>query len=417
MTTDVSKSQIGSLAIFQGRPSFDDVLHVGRPNLGDRNRFFERLNSIFDRNWLSNNGPIVQEFEREVAKISGTKHGVATCNGTVALEIAARGLGMSGEVIVPSFTFVATAHALQWQEITPIFCDVDPETHTLDPDKVKNLITPRTTGIIGVHLWGIPCHLGPLQKIAKEHSLKLLYDGSHAFACRFGDQGFGSFGDATVCSFHATKVLNTFEGGAILTNDDDLARRLRLMKNFGFAGMDEVVCLGINGKMSEVNAAMGLANLESLVDFIAVNRRHDKLYRNLLEGVPGLRIVPRGEEGESNHHYLVLEVDKEKAGLSRDELLKVLHAENVRARRYFYPGCHHMEPYKSLYPQAGDHLSVTENLVNQVLCLPTGPALTDLAVRRIADIILLSLSHAGVVSNRLQERSGEQQVLKLPAWD
>jgi dTDP-4-amino-4,6-dideoxygalactose transaminase len=362
-----------------------------------------RINDILDRNWLSNNGPLVQGFEQQIAALSGARHCIAMCNGTVALEIASRGLGMSGEVIVPSFTFVATVHALQWQEITPVFCDVDPVTHTLDPEQVKRLITPRTTGILGVHLWGNPCHLDALQKVADDHDLKLLYDGSHAIACSFGGQGLGSYGDATVCSFHATKVLNTFEGGAVLTNNDTLAERLRLMKNFGFAGMDRVVYLGINGKMSEVNAAMGMTNLESLAEFVAVNRRHDQLYRELLAGMPGVRIIPHALQDQSNYHYVVLEIDRAQSGLSRDDLLSVLHAENIRARRYFYPGCHRMEPYRSLYPQAGGQLPVTEGLAERVLCLPTGVALSDDDVRTVASIIRVVVSNAAAVSRRLRE--------------
>jgi dTDP-4-amino-4,6-dideoxygalactose transaminase len=397
------KTTIDELALFKGVPAFTEILHVGRPNIGARARLLERVNDILDRNWLSNNGPLVQEFEQQIASLSGARHCIAMCNGTVALEIASRGLGMSGEVIVPAFTFVATVHALQWQEITPVFCDVDPLTHTLDPEQVRRSITPRTTGILGVHLWGNPCHLDALRQIAYEHSLKLLYDGSHAIACNFGGQGLGSFGDATVCSFHATKVLNTLEGGAVLTNDDVLAERLRLMKNFGFAGMDRVIYLGINGKMSEVNAAMGLTNLESLAEFVVVNRRHDQLYRELLAELPGVRIVPHAVLDQSNYQYMVLEIDRTQSGLSRDELLGVLHAENIRARRYFYPGCHRMEPYRSLYPQAGGRLPVTEDLADRVLCLPTGPALGDDDVRTVASVIRVSISNAACISRRLRE--------------
>jgi dTDP-4-amino-4,6-dideoxygalactose transaminase len=397
------KTRMHELAAFEGVPAFAEVLHVGRPNLGDRGRLLARIHDILNRNWLSNNGPLVQELEQRIAELSGARHCIAMCNGTVALEIASRGLGMRGEVIVPAFTFVATVHALKWQEITPIFCDVDPVTHTLDPEQVRRLITPRTTGILGVHLWGNPCHLDALKQIADEHGLKLLYDGSHAIACSFGGQGLGSYGDATVCSFHATKVLNTFEGGAVLTNNDALAGRLRLMKNFGFAGMDRVIYLGINGKMSEVNAAMGLTNLESLEEFVAVNRRHDWLYRELLQGLPGVRIVPHAPENLSNYHYLVLEIDQNLAGLSRDELLGVLHAENIRARRYFYPGCHRMEPYRTLYPQVGGQLPVTEDLADRVLCLPTGAALSDDDVPKVASVIRVALSNAEEVSRHLQE--------------
>src|SRR6185369_3387994 len=205
--------------------------------------------------------------EQRVAKMLGVRHCIAMCNATVALEITIRALGLTGEVLVPSFTFIATAHALQWQQIIPVFCDVDPETHCLNPRSVEKMITPRTTGIIGVHLWGRGCDIGSLSEIARSNGLKLLFDAAHAFGCSYEGRMIGGFGDAEVFSFHATKFFNTFEGGAVTTNDDDLAEKIRLMKNFGFAGYDQVIYLGTNGKMSEVSAAMGLTSLESLDDF------------------------------------------------------------------------------------------------------------------------------------------------------
>src|SRR5438552_5033660 len=249
---------IAELALFGGQPSFEEALHVGRPNIGDRTRLLDRFNQILDSRCLTNDGPFVKEFEQRIADLVGVKHCIAMCNGTVALEIAIRALGMTGEVIVPSFTFIATAHALQWQGITPVFCDIDPRTHTLDPNKVENLITPRTTGVIGVHVWGHTCNIDALAEITARHGLKLIFDAAHAFACSYKGRMIGSFGNAEVFSFHATKFFNTFEGGAVVTNDDELAAKIRLMKNFGFSGYDTVSYIGTNGKMNEVSAAMGL---------------------------------------------------------------------------------------------------------------------------------------------------------------
>ena len=260
----MTKRSLSELAIFGGSPAFDETLHVGRPNIGDRARLLARIDDMLDRRWLTNRGPFVQELETKLAALLGVRHVVAICNGTVALEIAARALGLTGEVIVPAFTFVATAHALQWQEITPVFCDVDPATHLLDPARVEAMITPRTSGIVGVHVWGQACNVEALAEIAQRRGLRLIYDAAHAFACSHGGQMIGNFGDAEVFSFHGTKFFNTFEGGAVATNDDDLAQRIRLMTNFGFTGFDTVVTIGINGKMSEVSAAMGLTGLESL---------------------------------------------------------------------------------------------------------------------------------------------------------
>ena len=236
------------LAILGGVPAFDVPLHVGRPNIGDREKFLAAASQIFENRWLTNNGPFVQQFEAELARFLGVKHCLTINNATIGLEIAMRALGLSGEVIVPSFTFIASAHALHWLGITPVFGDIDPETHTLDPARVEALITPRTTGIMGVHLWGRPCEVEVLQEIADRYNLKLLYDAAHAFGCSAYGKMIGHFGNAEVFSFHATKFFNTFEGGAVVTNDDDLAAKIRLMKNFGFAGYDKVIYVGTNGK-------------------------------------------------------------------------------------------------------------------------------------------------------------------------
>ena len=254
---------------------------------------------------------------------------------------------MRGEVIVPSFTFIATAHALQWQEITPIFCDIDPRTHCLDPGRIEDMITPRTTGIIGVRVWGQPCAIDELTELARRRGLKLIFDVAHAFGCSHRGTMIGNFGDAEVFSFHATKFLNTFEGGAIATNDDALAAKLRLMKNFGFSGVDRVTYIGTNGKITEMSAAMGLTSLESIQGFIARNRENYESYRAGLRGVPGVSIVTYDELERRNYQYIVVKIDEARGALTRDELVRVLMAENVAARRYFFPGCHRMEPYRS----------------------------------------------------------------------
>src|SRR5258708_490010 len=228
------KTGIDDLALFGGPPAFTEILHVGRPNIGNRQKFEARVDDILDRRWLTNGGRYVQEFEQCITELTGVRHCIAMCNATVALEIAIRALGMTGEVIVPSFTFIATAHALQWQGVRPVFCDIDPQNHTIDPARVEQLITPQTTGIIAVHLWGGVCNIEALSEIATRRGLKLLFDSAHAFGCSYKGGMIGAFGDAEVFSFHATKFLNSLEGGAVMTNNDELARKIRLMKNFGF---------------------------------------------------------------------------------------------------------------------------------------------------------------------------------------
>jgi dTDP-4-amino-4,6-dideoxygalactose transaminase len=385
---------VQALALLGGTPTFAERLYVGRPNIGDRQRLLERFNDMLDRRWLSNFGPYVQQFEQAIAQRLGVKHCIAMCNGTVALEIAIRALGLTGEVIVPSFTFIATAHALQWQEITPVFCDIDPATHTLNPWRVEALITPRTSGIIGVHLWGQPCDVTALQAVADRHQLKLMFDASHAFGCDYQGRAIGNFGEVEVFSFHATKFLNAFEGGAVVTNNDALAERMRLMKNFGFEDFDKVVSLGTNGKMNEICAAMGLTSLESIDQFIAVNQRNYREYQVQLADIPGVKLFTYDERQKCNYQYIALEVDVQQSGISRDRLLKLLHAENIVARRYFYPGCHRMEPYRSYFPHAGLLLPETEHLSQRILVLPTGTSIDLDTIRHICQLLRLGVTHA-----------------------
>ena len=400
----INESRLEDLAVFGGAPAFEEKLHVGRPNIGDRATLLARIEDMLDRRWLTNNGRFVQEFERALADFLGVKHCIAVCNATVGLEIAIKASGLTGEVIVPSFTFVATAHALQWQEITPVFCDVDPQTHNIDPRRVEEMITPRTTGIMGVHLWGRACDVDALSEIARRHDLRLLFDAAHAFGSSHAGSMIGNFGDVEVFSFHATKFFNTFEGGAIATNDDDLAARIRLMKNFGFAGQDNVIYLGTNGKMNEVSAAMGLTSLESVDEFVAVNRSNYERYREELAGVPGVGLVSYDGEDRYNYQYIVLDVDEAAAGIGRDEIVEVLWSENVVARRYFHPGCHRMEPYRSLYPHAGLMLPVTEDLTGRLITLPTGTAVGPDQISKIAETIRSAVKHGPEIRRRLADR-------------
>src|SRR5437667_11739827 len=260
----IVKSKVDDLAIWGAPPAFKQRRHAGRPNIGNREHLLERIGDLLDRRWLTNDGPFLQEFEKRISERLGVKHCIAVCNATVGLEIAIKATGLAGEVIVPSFTFIATAHALQWQQITPVFCDINPATHNINPRKIEHLITPRTSGILAVHLWGRPCAIEELQAIADANGLALLFDAAHAFGCTYGTRKIGGFGRAEVLSFHATKFISAGEGGAAMTNDAALAERMQLMKNFGFAGYDNVISIGTNGKMNELSAAMGLTHLESL---------------------------------------------------------------------------------------------------------------------------------------------------------
>jgi dTDP-4-amino-4,6-dideoxygalactose transaminase len=397
----VNKNEITDLALFGGIPAIDGKLYVGRPNIGDRERLLERINRVLDSKWLTNNGPFVQEFEQKIAEMLDVKHCIAMCNATVALEIAIRAVGMKGEVIVPSFTFIATAHALQWQEITPVFCDIDPSNHMIDPNRVEALITPRTTGIIGVHLWGQACDTDALAAIAHRRGIKLMFDAAHSFGCSHNGRRIGNFGDAEVFSFHATKFFNTFEGGAVVTNNDELAARIRLMKNFGFSGFDNVSYIGTNGKMSEISAVMGLTGLEGLKEVVSINRRNYQLYQKELESLPGIKMLTFDEQEGPNYQYIVLEIDEAVTHVSRDHMLDVLWAENVIARRYFYPGCHRMEPYRSYFPHSALLLPETEALVKRVLVLPTGTGVGPQDISAIGQVIRFTVAHGAEVRERL----------------
>lgn len=389
------------LALLGGVPSFSEKLYVGRPNIGDREAFLNRIGDMLDRNWLTNDGPYVKELEKRIAEYLGVRHCVVMCNATISLEIAIRALGLSGEVIIPSYTFIATAHALQWQQVTPVFADVSEETHCLDPVAVERMITPRTTAIIGVHLWGKACDVDALAEIARRRNLQLLFDAAHAFGCSHNGQMIGGNGDCEVFSFHATKFFNTLEGGAVTTNDDELAGKMRLMRNFGFVDFDKVVYVGTNGKLNEAAAAMGLVNLDNLDRIVACNRRNWHGYHDGLADVPGLRVHGYDESERNNYQYVVVEVNDLGTGLTRDDLVSVLWAENVIARKYFWPGCHMMEPYRSLYPHSGLLLPNTLRVAERVLLLPTGTAVDEATIKTICSIIRTAIAQADTVRARL----------------
>jgi len=360
---------------------------VGKPNLGLRENFEARVRKMLDELWLTNNGPMVQELEQGLTEYFGVKHCIAMNNGTIGLELAIRACGLTGEVIVPSMTFIATAHALQWQGIRPVFADIDPQTLNLCPASVDALISPATTGILGVHLYGRPCAIDDLTVLARRRGLKLIFDAAHAFGSGYRDTPIGNFGDCEVFSFHATKVFNTFEGGAVTTNNDELASRLRLMRNFGFEGEDNVSYIGTNGKMAEINAAMGLTNLDAIDGFMAANKANYAVYEAGLTGIPGITLTTYDRSQSQNYQYVIIRVDPMGFRRSRDELKMHLESHGVMARRYFYPGCHRMEPYRTLYPDAGKMLPVTEAFAAEVLALPTGTQINCDEVRWICGLV------------------------------
>ncbi len=366
------------------KPLFAEQLHVGRPNVGDRDRLLARINSALDRGWLSNDGPLVREFESRIADYLSSEHCIAVTNATIGLQIAISALDLSGEVIVPSFTFPATVHALAWQGIRPVFCDVDPATHNLDPAAAERLISPRTTGILGVHVWGNPCAVRPLTELTGRRHIKLLFDAAHAFGCSSDGEMIGNFGDAEVFSFHATKFLSCGEGGAIVTNSDELARKLRRLRNFGLEGGQDSG-IGINGKMSELAAAMGLTSFESRDKFIARNYDNLQVYRQTLAEARGLRLIAPITGERHNYQYVVVEVCEREAGMTRDQIVSALHGQNVLAKKYFFPGCHRLKAYRT--SGVAVPLPHTERLCERLLQLPTGMAVEPADIRRIGSFL------------------------------
>lgn len=405
------KESIAELAIFDGEPEFRSPLHVGRPNTGSRDELFRRLNVILDRNWLTNDGPMVREFEQRLCEDTNAANCVAVCNATVGLQLLCRALSLTGEVIVPSFTFAASVHALLWQGLTPVFCDVKPGSFHLDDDCLEKLLTSSTSAVLGVHVWGQACDVDAISSFTARHGIHCIFDAAHAIGCEHGGRRIGTFGAAEVFSFHATKCINSFEGGAITTNDDALADQLRLLRNFGFQGNDNVVSVGINGKMSEVNAAMGLTSLEAYDEIVDINRRNAAAYSKGLAQTPGIRLFEPRDRDRNNRQYVVGLVDASRFGLTRDELVSLLTAENVLARRYFFPGCHRMEPYRTMFPEAGRMLPHTEDICRDVLVLPTGSQLTPAAATRICQLIDFASGHASEIRRCLeaQETGAEIQ--------
>jgi dTDP-4-amino-4,6-dideoxy-D-glucose transaminase len=392
------KATATELAILGGPPAFAEPLHVGRPNVGDREEVLRAIGEAIDERWLSNNGDKLLAFEQRLSDQLDGLHCVATCNATLGLQIVLRALGVEGEVVLPALTFVATAHAVAWERLTPVFADVDPETLCMGPVEAVARIGPTTGALLGVHLWGRSADPEGMERLARERDLPLVFDAAHALSCSRDGRPLSGFGDAAVLSFHATKVANSFEGGVVVTADPELAERVATMRNFGFVDEDEIVGLGTNAKMSEAAAAMGLASLDALPDFLAANRRNYLAYEDALAEVPGVRLLPLDPE-QANCHHITIAVDPAAAGLDRDALRTVLVAENVLARRYFYPGCHRVPPYsQGPVPE----LPVTDAALERCLSLPTGTAVSAEDVTRIGRVIGLAVASAPELRRHLE---------------
>jgi len=361
-------------------------IYVTQPYLPPLEEFIPYLEKIWENKWLTNNGPFHQQLEQALCDYLGVEHLALFTNGTIALVTALQALRITGEVITTPFSFVATTHSLLWNGLTPVFVDIDPVTCNLDPEKIEQAITPRTTAIMPVHCYGTPCHVERIQAIADTYGLKVIYDAAHAFGVDYKNESLLNHGDLSVLSFHATKVYNTFEGGAIVCPDAKTKQRIDYLKNFGFADEVTVMAPGINGKMSEINAAFGLLQLKHVDAAIARRREIDALYRQGLSDVKGITCLPVPVDTEQTFSYFPILVDNDYL-LSRDGLYSKLKEQNIHARRYFYPLISNMPMYRG-FPSANQaNLPVAELISQRVLCLPIYPDLVAAAQSHIIEII------------------------------
>jgi dTDP-4-amino-4,6-dideoxygalactose transaminase len=364
----------------------DKPIYVTQPHLPPLEEFIPHLQAIWDNRILTNGGPYHQRLEAALCKHLGVKHLSLFSNGTLALVTALQSLRITGEVITTPYSFVATSHSLLWNGIKPVFADVDPTTLNLDPARIEAAITPQTTAIMPVHCYGHPCDVAAIQKIADTYNLKVIYDAAHAFGVQDSGGSILRHGDLSVLSFHATKVFNTFEGGAIVCPDAKTKQRIDHLKNFGFVDEVTVVAPGINGKMSEINAAFGLLQLEHLAEALARRQAIDTQYRQALANVPGIHCLGDAGETVANHAYFPILVGPDYP-LSRDALYDKLKAHSIFARRYFYPLISDFSMYRGLPSASPSHLPHAQRAASQVLCLPIYPALAQADVLRVAEII------------------------------
>jgi dTDP-4-amino-4,6-dideoxygalactose transaminase len=365
---------------------FKEPIFVTKPFLPPFEEFATGLKEIWETRWLTNDGPILQRFTQELASFFESNNVCLFNNGTLALQIALQGMGISGEVITTPFTFVATTHALFWNKIKPIFVDIEPKYYTIDPEKVEAAITPWTTAILAVHVYGHPCKLEALMDIARRHNLKLIYDAAHAFGVKVNNLPIAHFGDLSLFSLHATKLFHSMEGGALVFQEGKLKRTFNYLKNFGFENETEVVMPGTNAKMNEMQALMGGLVLKYLDEIIQKRGRIMNLYHRCLQDIPGIHLLPGLPPNiKKNYAYMVIEVDEGHFGMSRDALYENLKSYNIHTRRYFYPLVCDYACYRTL--SVKDPLIVARTVANRILTLPIYDALKNAEVESICEII------------------------------
>lgn len=361
-------------------------IYVTQPFLPPLEEFIPYLEKIWKEKWLTNNGSFQRQLEVKLADYLGVSQMSLFTNGTIALITALQALRITGEVITTPYTFVATAHSLIWNKNKPVFVDIDSETFNIDPDKVEAAITPQTSAVLAVHVYGTPCDTEKLQQIADIYGLKLIYDAAHAFGVNQNSKSVLSNGDLSILSFHATKIYNTFEGGAIVCKDEKLKQRIDYLKNFGFADEVTVMAAGINGKMNEFQAALGLLQLDYIDQCIASRGAVATQYRKELKDLTGIQLLPSHAEGEENYSYFPILI-KADYPLTRDQLYSKLREQEIYARRYFYPLVSDFPMYRGLPSADINNLPVAKRISEMILCLPIYPGLESYEQKRVIDMV------------------------------
>ena len=365
-----------------------DIITVTSPLLPDLNDFHAELQKIWDSKWITNNGAFHKQLELALAEYLGVPYVSLFTNGTLPLITALQALRITGEVITTPYSFVATTHALWWNGIKPVFVDIDPATGNIDPDKIEAAITPRTTAIMPVHVYGKPCDTSRIQEIANKYGLKVIYDAAHAFGVKVNGESILSAGDMSTLSFHATKVYNTIEGGAMVMHDERTKQRIDYLKNFGFENETTIMGPGINSKMDEVRAAYGLLTLKQVDDAIEARHQVAIAYRKALRDVEGITFFDDMPGVRHNYSYFPIFVDANKYGMTRDDLYFKMKAANVLGRRYFYPLISEFSTYRGLESAKPENLPQAHNMANSVICLPMHHALTEEDIQRTIECIM-----------------------------
>ena len=401
----MKKDPTESLSFLGGKIQFTTPLHVGQMNLPKWEHFENAFRDIFTRRYYTNHGVLAQELEDSLAEFFGVRHVVTMTNGAIALMLAAKALNLTGKVIVPAFTFAVTAQSLTWAGIEPLFCDVDPQSHMLTPELVAPLLNDQdVSAILPVHLWGNLCNTEALEDLAQKKGIPVYYDASHAFGCTRKGRKAGCHGILECFSFHPTNVFNTAEGGCVCVNDDDIAERLRNLRSSYGRRESVKVSINANGRFSEAQAAMGLLSLKDYASVVAANKAKCELYTELLGDIPGIRILQPVSGEECNYQHVVLEIDNQAFGLTRDQLMRLLEAENILAQRSFAPGIHRCSPYKEHYPHFLDALPITDMLCECVMQISSGHAVSLQDVRSICEIIIVIYNNADSLRERLTEK-------------